>query len=305
MAVRKLAAVAALAMSLAAFGHARAEEVTHVYQGRTLVAELTLADGKVLKDGVILMVHGTMAHKDMELIKSLREGLKERGYSSLAINLSLGISNRHGMYDCSVPHRHKHTEALTDIGAWLTWLQDQGVASVVLMGHSRGGNQVSWYAFEKDAPLVKSLVLLAPMTWTPDRDAKAYKQRYGADLRTVMKPAERLVGVGRGHELLKDVDFLSCPKATVAAGALVDYYIFDQRRDTPSLLGGIYRPVLVIAGSNDALFPDLPGRIRAGDFKHVKLAVIEGADHFFQDLYAEDAADAIAGFLDETAKAAN
>lgn len=304
MRLRKLAAVAVLAMAMAVVGQARAEEVSHVYQGRTLVAELTLAEGKVLQDGIILMVHGTLAHKDMEIMKSLREALRDRGHSTLAINLSLGLSNRHGMYDCATPHRHKHTEALTDIGAWLTWLHEQKVDSVTLMGHSRGGNQVAWYAFEKDAPLVKSLVLLAPMTWTPGRDAKAYKERYGVDLKTVMRPAERLVGVGRGHEMLEGIDFLNCPKATVAAGALVDYYIVDQRRDTPALLGGIYRPILVIAGSKDTVFPDLPEKVAAREHEHVTLRVIEGADHFFQDLFVEDVADAVVEFLAKTAKAA-
>lgn len=289
--------MAALALGLLAGVAAKAEEVTHVYQGRTLVAELTLAPGKTIKDGIILMVHGTLGHKDMELIKSLRELLQKRGHSSLAINLSLGQSDRRGMYDCALPHRHKHTEALTDIGVWLTWLNDQGVTAVTLMGHSRGANQVSWYTFERSVPLVRSLVLLAPMTWTPDRDAAAYKERYGADLRTVLKPAEKMVAVGRGHEMLKDVDFLNCPKATVAAGALVDYYIFDPRRDTPTLLPGIHRPILVVTGSEDTVFPDVVQELKEHDLPHVQVEVVKGADHFFRDLHAEEVADLVAAFL--------
>lgn len=293
----RILATAALALGLLMGGAAQAEEVTHVYQGRTLVAELTLAPGKAVKDGVILMVHGTLGHKDMEIMKSLRELLQKRGQSTLAINLSLGQSNRRGMYDCAVPHRHKHTEALTDIGVWLTWLKDEGATAVTLLGHSRGANQVSWYAFERSVPLVRSLILLAPMTWNPDREAAAYKAQYGVDLKSALKPAERMVGVGRGHEMLQDVGFLNCPKATVAAGALVDYYIFDQRRDTPTLLPGLHRPILVVTGSEDPATPELLEKLKRLELPHVQVNVVQGADHFFRDLNAEEVADIVAEFM--------
>jgi pimeloyl-ACP methyl ester carboxylesterase len=47
----------------------------------------------------------------------------------------------------------------------MNWLKAQGASKVVLLGHSRGGNQVSWYAAEKDSPLLEKVVAIAPATW--------------------------------------------------------------------------------------------------------------------------------------------
>lgn len=278
---------------------AAADEVTLADTGRTLVAELTLAPGKKLADGVVLMTHGTLAHKDMEIIKALRDLLQERGVSTLAITLSLGVDKRRGMYDCAVPHAHRHQDAVAEIGRWLGWLKGQGAGPVVLFGHSRGGNQTAWFAAEHDDPAIKSVVLLAPATWSPGREAKDYKARYQADLPPRLEKAQALVKAGKGGGMMEGTDFLYCPKSTVSAAAFADYYAADERHDTPSLLSRIAKPVLVIAGSKDEVVTDLPEKMKGKESATVEFALIDGADHFFSDLFAEDVADAIAGFVKE------
>src|SRR5262245_57576967 len=79
---------------------ARAEEVRTRLRGTTLNGELTLTAGKQLEDGVTLIVHGSLAHDKMELIAALQKLMAARGVSTLAINLSLGINDRHGFFDC-------------------------------------------------------------------------------------------------------------------------------------------------------------------------------------------------------------
>ena len=76
-----------------------AQEVTTSHHTLTLNAELKLAEGSTLADGVLLITHGTLAHNKMELIATLQDLLTDAGINTLAINLSLGIDNRHGMYD--------------------------------------------------------------------------------------------------------------------------------------------------------------------------------------------------------------
>jgi pimeloyl-ACP methyl ester carboxylesterase len=49
----------------------------------------------------------------------------------------------------------------------------------------------------------------------------------------------------------------------------------------------------VIVAGKDEVVPELAKRLPSD----VKPVVIEGADHFFHDLYGEDAADLIAKFL--------
>jgi pimeloyl-ACP methyl ester carboxylesterase len=68
--------------------------------------------------------------------------------------------------------------------------------------------------------------------------------------------------------------------------------------DTPALLPQIGTPVLVVAGSEDAVVKGLVEKVQPlADGKRVQLKVVEGADHFFRDLYAEDVADAVKAML--------
>ena len=116
--------------------NAGAKEIKINHGNLILNAELHLSDGKTLKDGVVLMVHGTLAHNGMDTIKNLAAVLNERNFNTLAINLSLGIDNRHGMYDRAFPYHHKHPDALDEITAWFDWLKAQGAGNVAVLGHS-------------------------------------------------------------------------------------------------------------------------------------------------------------------------
>lgn len=138
--------------------NAYAQDVSLQYKGLTLNANLEKTSNWSTGP-VVLMTHGTLAHNKMEIMSTLQNLLKDQGVSSLAINLSLGLDNRQGFYDCTVPHSHKHEDAVNEIGLWLNWLQQQGVKQVVLLGHSRGGNQTAWYATEHDSPLIKKSFL--------------------------------------------------------------------------------------------------------------------------------------------------
>jgi hypothetical protein len=59
---------------------------------------------------------------------TLQRLLADAGWISLAPMLSLGVSGRHGMYDCTVPHVPRRTDALAEIGRWIDWLTEQGAA---------------------------------------------------------------------------------------------------------------------------------------------------------------------------------
>ena len=287
-----------LVLSLSFITPAQAVEEHLVYQGRMLVANLELAPGKSLRDGVVLMTHGTLAHGRMEIMSSLQQLLKERGINSLSITLSLDRSDRHGMFDCGETHTHKHTDAVDEIGQWLTWLKGRDAGKVVLLGHSRGGNQTAWFASEHDEPIIDRVVLIAPATWSAKYTAEDYRKRYHTELKPVYQRALKLVKAGKGDTLMNHTGFIYCEDATVSAESFVNYYREDKRMHTPYLLKQINKPVLVIAGSEDTVVTGLiPAVEKLADGEHITLQVIDGADHFFRDLYAEEAADHIADFM--------
>jgi len=275
-----------------------AEEVTTKLNDLTLRGNLELAAGKSMKDGVVLITHGTLAHNSMELIKSLQSGLQAKGYNSLAINLSLGLDKRaSSMYDCPTPHVHKHTDAVSEIAAWTKWLKDKGATRIALMGHSRGGNQTAWALAEKDDAAITSAILIAPQTWEAGYHLKDYKAKYKADLAPLLAKAEKLVAEGKGDTLI-DMDFIYCEKTRAAAKSVVSYYKEDPRMDTPTLLAQTKKPVLVIIGSADTTVKGLPEKMaKAADGKRIKAHTVEGADHFFMDLYTDEVVEETAKFL--------
>jgi pimeloyl-ACP methyl ester carboxylesterase len=286
--------------SPASFERAVAAGVSIDIDGLTATGELEIAPEKSLrKDGVVMLVHGTLAHNKMEIIASLQELLKERGINTLAITLSLGLEQRVGMYDCALEHNHRHTDAPEEIAAWINWLKQEGAKKIHLSGHSRGGNQVAMYLANQPDKSVKKAILVAPMTTTPEKSARQYEQRYGVSLQTILDKAGKLTAEERGDELMTDTDFIYCPKARVTADAFLDYYSPNPQYNTPALLASIKQPVLVIAGDADKVVPDLVTGMNTVDIGTARLSVIEGADHFFRDLYAEDLADAIAEFTGE------
>jgi pimeloyl-ACP methyl ester carboxylesterase len=277
---------------------APAREIEIPFSGLTLPGNLVLAEGKGPADGVVLITHGTLAHGRMEIIQSLQDLLQARGLNSLAITLSLGIDRRQGMYDCSAPHRHTQVEAIAELGAWVEWLRREGATRVVLLGHSRGGNQVAWYAAEHPDPVLAGLVLVAPNRTEPDFTAASYAKAFQTELAPVLEKARAMVEKGQGGELLSPVGFLYCPDASASAEALLSYYEVNPRMDTPTVVQTLELPTLVVGGSADQQAPGLDQAFTpAAEAGKVRLVVIDGADHFFRDLYGEDAADAIAEFV--------
>ncbi len=297
MRIGGLAGVVLVGLLLLGASPVRAEAVQIKAGGLTVNGELKIADGRKLSDGVVLMVHGTLAHHAMETITNLQSILTERGYNTLAVSLSLGVDNRSGTYDCATPHRHRHTDALDDISAWLDWLAGKGVKDVVLFGHSRGGNQAAWFATERGSPMIKRMVLLAPATWDAERAATGYQKLHKKPLQASLAAAKALVAAGKGDAMIKGAGVLYCPGADATAASVVSYLTPDPRLNTPTLLRNAKLPTLVIAGSADKVVSNLPETMAGiADGKNIKLTVIADANHYFLDLVAEDVADEIEAF---------
>jgi thioredoxin-related protein len=257
-----------------------AEEVRILHNGITLNADTVLTDGKTVADNMIMIVHGTLGHKDMEIIETLQSVLQESGRSSLAINLSLDIDDRHGFYPCELRHTHRFDDAVAEIDAWRDWLSAQGANDIVLLGHSRGANQAVKYALS-GRPSFSRLVLLAPPTTHPAVE----NEKLG-----------RLAAMNSSDWLPKQ-RFLHCENAQVQVGTYLSYQGATAGNDTVPQFSALRLSTLVISGSDDSVVPDLSGRMADIGNKLVSHVDIEGADHFFRDLYAYDVVDAIDVFL--------
>lgn len=270
-----------------------AEEIQIKQGSLTLNANLQRIDDAPVSGRVALITHGTLAHNGMEIISTLQGLLADEELPSLAINLSLGIDNRHGMYDCNTPHNHKHTDAVGEINLWLEWLKSQGAGEIVLIGHSRGANQTAWFSSQHPQAAIAQL-LIAPATWSESTERNNYEKRYDQSLQSVLRQAEEM----KPDSLMKHTNFIYCPDTQVTAASFINYYKPDPRFNTPTLLQTTTVPSLVIIGSDDNTVSNLPVAMASVDNIKVESLMIEGADHYFRDLYADELIEAMIEFLD-------
>jgi pimeloyl-ACP methyl ester carboxylesterase len=271
----------------------RLDEQTPALSGR-----LSASDSWPAGD-VALILHGTLSQRDTEIIRSLETLLSEQGVSTLAINLSLGVADRQAAFSCDGPHRHREQDASSELRRWIDWLEAQGVEDLTLIGHSRGANQIAAYVYESADARVARMILIAPPQWNPEDSAAAYAARHGEPLAPLIEKAEQQITAGKGDQLLpKEVGLLYCDNTRASAESFLSYYRNDPLRDTPTLLGKMSASTLVIAGSEDDIAKDLPSAMaaRAPD---VELVEIEGADHFFRDLYADELVEIAVEFIEQ------
>ena len=276
-----------------------AEEVRLEHVGLSLLANLELPQGKTLAQApVALLLHGTLGHHDMEIIKALQAGLRTRGVATLAITLSLGLDSRRGMFACEREHDHRSADAIDEIGAWMAWLEERGAKSPTLVGHSRGAQQVASYAASAPERAASRLVLVAPLSDTAEMAIQSYRTAFAADLPAVLASAKARITAGEEDTLITAPGFLYCRAARVTAAAFADYYDPDKYAVPIGILGDLQNTVLVVAGSDDRIAPDVAARLAARPPNpRVTLQTIDGADHFFRDLFADDMADMVSAFI--------
>ncbi len=114
----------------------------------------------------------------------------------------------------------------------------------------------------------------------------------------MLAKAQKTNQTGPRGKVLKHTDLLSCPDTTVTAETFVSYLRDNLRLDTPHLLPKITKPTLVVVAGDDEVAVGLDKKVvPLADGKRMQMKIIDGADHFFRDLYADEAGDAIDAFL--------
>ena len=285
-------------LAWAAFAsNAVAEEVTASYKGLTVNANLEIADGKNLSDGVVLIMHGMMGHNKMELVQASQQLLLENDLSSLAFNISLDLDNRHGFFDCAWPQTHEQQDAVAELEFWVDWLRQRGARQIALMAHSRGSNQAMIYAAEHLDPEITHLIMLAPGA---DDVKEPYEERYGPIFDETVDRMNERIALGKGNELVSNVDFWFCPKADVTPSSYISYYGENSKfRKFYKYLAEIEIPTMVITGTQDERFPNISKQVSPYvDGKRLFLVEIENAGHFFRDLNIEEAIEELIEFID-------
>ena len=272
---------------------------------KELAADFYDADGNI----AVVLLHGTLAHNRMEIIKTIATLISEDyGYPVLTPNLSLNDKDRMGekiqtstkgyaaLTACDIEHTHKYEDAIIELGTWVEYLKNEGFEKIVVTGHSRGGRQVSAFLADNNDPSVVGGVLIASGLSRNERNIENYRKDTGLDLTELLKqfsqlPPDQYVDVPK---------FIYCEKPRVTAGAFISEYANNPSHSAPYNVKKIKDiPILVIGGSEDTVVPNIESDFASlADQSNLTVEVIDGADHFFRDLYADDAATMIVDLIE-------
>ena len=250
----------------------------------TLILNGNLFETGDMEQPVFLIVHGTWGHHGMEIIADLQSLLLENEAASLAITLSLGVSNRAGFLDCTQPIVARHDQAAAEIRLWRDYLLERGWRKIVLVGHSRAGNQVSLYQQEYQDPDVVELNLLAPMVWQQESAQRSYLTATGAQLPQLLDIASnQLQGAFTAPRVI------NCESIEVTGVSFMSYYGRQPDKDTSRVLQGVSTPTHVYLGTADPISDRFDTAYQnQTNLDHVRLHRVDGADHFFRDFYLDE-----------------
>ena len=141
-------------------------------------------------------------------------------------------------------------------------------------------------------------MLVAPGVWSHDAVAARFARQGEGALAPLLDRAEAMIESGRGEDVIGPIPFLHCQDAKVSARTFAAYYRDDPLFDTFTLIDDTGLPVMVFSGTEDPLVEGLDEAIAglegATSLEHVS---IDGADHFFRDLYAYDLVEAVQAWL--------
>ena len=274
---------------------------------KNLAADFYEADGDV----AVILLHGTLAHNRMEIITTISSLLSEDyDIPVLAPNLSLNNIDRMGdaiqksskgyarLTACDIEHTYTYIDGANEISQWVEYLAKEGFERIIVGGHSRGGRQASAYLAEYPrVTSVKGGVLIASGMSRNEQNYENYKKDTGVDLGPLLSKAS----TASPNQFIDVPKFIYCDNPRVTAAAFVSEYTNDASHSAPLNIAKVTDvTVLAIGGTEDTTVSDLEGDFAdLADQPNLRIEMIDGADHFFRDLYADDVALLIAEMIED------
>jgi len=221
----------------------------------------------------ILLLHGFLQTREFPTVATLASGLHDAGYTVLSPTLSLNIPTRSQNLGCEAVHKHSLDDDTEEIARWVSWLNNQGHQSIVLVGHSFGSLQLLAYLADRPDPSVKAYLgisLFEAKIGTADRRALIESLEARAD-----REPRALVS----HPLSFCQKYISTPRD------LLSYVRWDQARTLAALRQSPVENWLIMGNAD---------RIRDHNWlialKHLgsQVAVIPGGNHYMDRKHALD-----------------
>lgn len=234
------------------------------------------------KKPVVLILHGFMLTHNFQTVKRLAEALHDSGYTVLTPTLSLGINKRKMSLSCEAIHTHSLNEDINEINQWVKWLNLKTGKKIILIGHSAGSSQIIAYAHQyPDAP-VKQLIFLSMPNFGDAPNSFATR-----------KDVELAKNTPDKNEL-KTFALSYCSKYVTTAKYFMSYYNLSKDNLYQYLKQSPINKTLIL-GSKDTRVDKEWNKSLAS--ANIKIIIIKGANHFFDDEYEFDLLDTVEKIL--------
>ncbi len=253
-----------------------------VIEARLPTGKVATADFHAGNDGLpaVLILHGFLQTRTFPTIASTYEALSTAGYTVVAPTLSLGISRRNKSLSCEAAHLHSLEDDTEEVAFWVRWLEQKRHQSIVLVGHSFGNVQLLSYLRRSPSPAVTQAILISLV----DVEAKQGPQ---ARDRLAQALRDRIV---HGNNALLGAEFGNCRKYVSPPAALLSYLNVSRNSILDALARSPVPVEVIMGGKDDRMGADWVEKLVA---RGIKVRVIPGASHFFDDQYEFDLQEAV------------
>ena len=223
----------------------------------------------------VLVLHGFTTTRNFGTVQSIVNELSSEGYTVLAPTLSMNINNRRASVPCDAIHTSTMQDDVAEVATWVEWLVKQGHQRIALIGHSMGSLQLVAYASNSPHKNVTQVIATSLV------HTHRYTEPEIIDRETKMA----LAASSQTPPPIQGYHMVFCDAYMAPAQVYLSYMewraskVIDALRNTRV-------PVMVIMGEKDRRFgPEWISLLRESNSQ---VAVIEGANHFFDSTHEFD-----------------
>jgi dienelactone hydrolase len=231
----------------------------------------------------LCFLHGDGGHFYRRLYLELGARLAASGVAFLAANRrGHDLVSRGARGGGLQGYAHESVEAARlDYTAWLAFLHERGHNAVAVSGHSGGAVRAVYAQAKEHFAGVNAVVSVSPGEY----DHQGVVDVYGEAFEKLYRQAQTSVDEGQPETYLRtDIPF----RAMWTAQAFVDTFHPDNRYSLTCHAAATGCPTLFVFGAEECAGPQvepLAGvamrRLRATNYVHVTVDVIEGANHAY------------------------
>ncbi len=279
-----------------AFSEIATIHLNSTYSGENLKINANHFTSSAENSSIAISIHGTRGFKTMEIISVLSDNLLDLNVDTIAPNISYGLDNRKNEFlACDIKHSHNRNSNVDEIIKWFLFAIEKDYKNVILIGHSRGGQDVM-HAYEKiietypaESKKISSIVLLAPLTDNSDEINYNLQKNNNHTISQLLN---------KDKDMFIETDFLSCANTKVKVSSFLSYYNLSRHEQMIEILRDIQIKTYIFTASEDVFVPKTHSKISSINNDNVTLIQIEGSDHFFRDLFLDEVIEILADFIE-------